>query len=70
MAKETDNCMRIEHAVYRQFASEKLVDKVILVQVRFRFQLPYSTAFDKMLAPPVRLLPFTNLTLYVGSHSK
>ncbi|XGW30811.1 hypothetical protein V3C99_009628 [Haemonchus contortus] len=29
VAKETDNCMRIEHAVYRQFASEKLVDKAV-----------------------------------------
>ncbi|KAK6052443.1 CPSF A subunit region [Cooperia oncophora] len=29
VAKETDNCMRIEHAVYRQFTSEKLVDKAV-----------------------------------------
>uniref|UniRef100_A0A0K0DAZ2 DNA damage-binding protein 1 n=1 Tax=Angiostrongylus cantonensis TaxID=6313 RepID=A0A0K0DAZ2_ANGCA len=28
VARETDNCMRIDHAVYRQFTSEKIVDKV------------------------------------------
>ncbi|EPB68014.1 CPSF A subunit region [Ancylostoma ceylanicum] len=29
VARETDNCMRIDHAVYRQFTSEKIVDKAV-----------------------------------------
>ncbi|VDL82485.1 unnamed protein product [Nippostrongylus brasiliensis] len=29
VARETDNCMRIDHALYRQFTSEKFVDKAV-----------------------------------------